>query len=196
MSWPRSTPPRGRESLSKDLIVDPGRTLTLNVLGPDGKPLAVTMVSGLKDMVYWEAQPAEASSFTVIGLAPGKGRTISVRHNEKKLIGQITLKGDEEGAVSVSLQPWSTITGRLIDSDGQPWGGEPQLYPLYLPDGYARVGKDGRFRVEGLMPGEKIGFRLLEKGRRLGGQVIQDLILQPGEVKDLGDLTPKDEKSS
>ncbi len=184
-------PTEGTQSLTKDLIVDPGRTLTLNVLGPDGKPLPVRLVSGLKDMVYWEGQPAEASSFTVVGLAPGKGRTISVRHNEKKLIGQIALKGDEKGAVSVSLQPWGTIIGRLVDSDGQAWDSEPQLYPVYTPEGYPRVGKDGRFRAEGLMPGQKFGFRLLEKGSRLGGEVIQDVILQPGEVKDLGDLKPK-----
>ena len=181
-------PAEGTRTLAKDLAVDPGRTLTLNVLGPDGKPLAVKMVSGLKDMVYWEDQP-EASSFTVLGLSPGKGRTISVRHNDKRLIGQIILKGDENGPVSVTLGPWGTIVGRLVDSDGQAIS-EAELYPLYLPGGYAKADKNGRFRVEGLMPGQRFGFRIA-KGSQLGPEVTQDLILRPGETKDLGDLIPK-----
>jgi hypothetical protein len=171
--------------------------LTLKVLGPDGKSIAASRIAGLKGMAYWETQPPDTSRFTVVGLVPGKERTITVRHDERKLIGQITLKGDEQGPVSATLQPWGALIGRLVDSDGQSWG-EAQLSlslpgGLDLPGGIPRICKDGRFRLEGLIPGQKVGFGVFS--RQSGGKGIRDLILQPGEVKDLGDLRPKVEES-
>jgi hypothetical protein len=61
-------------SLSHDLPLETGRTLSVTVLGPDGKPLPGTLISGLKDFqfkAFWQATLADASTHTVESLRPG-----------------------------------------------------------------------------------------------------------------------------
>ncbi len=50
-----------------------------------------------------------------------------------------------------------------------------------------RLGHDGRFRIEGLVPGLKYGANASE-GNAFLGAVFRDMIVAPGEVRDLGDL--------
>ena len=38
----------------------------------------------------------------------------------RKLIGSVYLKGDETGTLTVRLQPWGTILGRIVNDEGQP----------------------------------------------------------------------------
>ena len=38
-------------------------------------------------------------------------------------IGTVYLKGDEAGPLTIRLQPWGTITGRVVDDEGQPLKG-------------------------------------------------------------------------
>ena len=45
---------------------------------------------------------------------------MTITHEGRKLVGSVYLKGDEAGAISVRLQPWGTVTGRVVDEDGQP----------------------------------------------------------------------------
>jgi hypothetical protein len=49
-----------------------------------------------------------------------KPRTVIVLHPVKKLVRLLELKGDEEGPLTVKLEPAGTITGRLLDPDGKP----------------------------------------------------------------------------
>ena len=74
------------------------------------------------------------------------------------------LRGDETRPQTVTLQPWGVLTGRVVDAEGQPASVDAQLLPLYFPEGYPKVGKDGRFRIEGLIPGKPYTLQLLEKG--------------------------------
>src|SRR5258706_224906 len=62
-------------------------------------------------------------------------------------------RGDAPEPVTVKLEPCGSASGRIVDGDGQPlvgfkfglggWGGSQ----------HATTDKDGRFRVEGLIPG-------------------------------------------
>ena len=45
------------------------------------------------------------------------------------------------------------VIGRVVNADGEPWG-EAELHSIVLPGGYPKVGKDGRFKIEGLIPGK------------------------------------------
>ena len=85
------------------------------------------------------------------------------------------------------------LTGRIVDADGQPWGveGEIDLHPLGQD---ARVGKDGRFRSEGLIPVKPYTVMIREKDSEDGmftHFVVEDVTVGPGEVKDLGDVVPR-----
>jgi len=186
-------PAAGAASLTRDLFLETGRPLTVTVLGPDGKPLTGTQISGLKDMSYWEATPADTSTHTIENLKPGKQRVLSFLDQARRLTGELVLRGDETVPQKVILQPFATLTGRVVNAGGEPWG-EAELFPVVLPSGYPKLGKDGRFRIEGLIPGKSYSLRLLVRPR-LEGFIVKDVKVGSGEVKDLGDVVPETPKS-
>ncbi len=180
------------ESLTHDLVLESGRSLPVTVLGPDGKPMAPTelVTIGLKDMSWWQQVPPGTSKLTIVGLGPGRGRTVGVRHEAKKLAGELTLRGDETGPQTVTLRPWGVLTGRVVDADGQPMGGG-NVYPVALPAGYPEIGKDGRFRVEGLIPGKSYDLQILKDASLAPGFLIRGLKVGPGETRDIGEVMAK-----
>jgi hypothetical protein len=87
-----------------------------------------------------------------------------------------------------------------VDEEGRPRGGlslntrfddllepQPRMDKGTLPS--LPIGRDGRFRIEGLIPGLKYGGGASE-GYMYRGDLFHDVILSPGEVKDMGDLKP------
>ncbi len=188
-------------SATVDLQVDPGKSLTIQVADPEGKPLIPTRVTGAgagpQREKEWDTPAVE-----VRALDPSEPRRVTISHDGRKLVGSVYLKGDEAGPLTVRLQPWGTITGRIVDEDGQPrdgvwigtlFGDDPQRAELPTSDssGPIRTGRDGRFRVEGFVPGVKYGAYALEMpNRKILGDIFRDLIVAQGEVKDLGDVKP------
>jgi hypothetical protein len=150
-------------------------------------------IAGLRDMAYWETAPSDASTHTIIGLKPGKPRTLTFLNEKRQLAGELLLQGNETGPQKVTLQPWGTLTGRVVNDDGEPWG-EAELHSVLLPNGYPKVGKDGRFRVDGLIPGKAYTFHL-SSDFRIRGTIAKDANVGPGQIKDLGDIVPGDPNS-
>ncbi len=183
-------PAPGTSSLAHDLALESGRSLTVTALGPDGKPMADLFAIGLIEMRGWEKATGEKSSYTVSGLKPGRDRTVGFLHEKKGLVGEIVIRGDETRPQTVRLQPWGVLTGRVVDSDGQP-SGEGRILPFILPKGYPEVGKDGRFRIEGIVPGKSYDLRLMSKKQRILGFLAKDVKIGSGEIKDLGDVVPR-----
>jgi hypothetical protein len=188
-------PSKDVESLSCNLDLDPGRTLTGTVVDADGKPLAGAKISGLRSYAYtyWENEPLKTAQFTVHALTPDRPRLLEVLHEGKHLAGSLALRGDEKGPVTVKLQPAGTLMGRLVTPSGGPYTrgemrfGIPQrrddvtvgTHPLHdIPRD-----KQGRFRVEGLIPGLKYSLILIPKGN-----VGKEVTVKPGETIDLGDV--------
>jgi RNA polymerase sigma factor (sigma-70 family) len=192
------------ESATVDLQVDPGRSLEVAIVDPEGRPIGGTRASGLRDLFPGTFSPQEATTLQVRSLASGKPRRVTVTHSGRRLIGSIYLKGDETGPLTLRLQPWGEVAGRVVDDEGRPrkdlslssLGG---IYPdrpevsgvlpvsttgigIGLP-----VGSDGRFRVEGLIPGLKYGASAIRGFMGLG-ELFRDVTLAPGEFKELGDL--------
>ncbi len=193
----------GAATATLDIQVDPGRTLVVNPVDPEGRPVAGTMAAGVSDLFPWSEHSQPSARVEVHGLAPGQPRRVTITHAGRKLIGSVYLKGDETGPLTLRLQPYGTITGRIIDDNGQPSGGlkvfstsgvwppppaEQGILPVGNNDGI-HTGGDGRFRVEGLVPGLKYGGTANEGGM-YRGEVFRDVTVAPGEVKDLGDLKP------
>ena len=133
----------------------------------------------------------------VRALDPSKPRRVTITHAGRKLIGSVYLKGDETGTLTVWLQPWGTIQGRIIDDEGEPrkriqmenidgsFPKRPAEQGILPGDG--RIDSAGRFRVEGLVPGLKYGASA-SGPMTPPGELFHDLTVAPGEVKDLGDL--------
>jgi hypothetical protein len=184
-------PTPGSAKLTRDLLLETGRSVSVTVFAPDGKPLSDMKVSGLKDMAYWETPPSDASTFMVTSLKPGKSRILSFLSERLRLAGELVLRGDDADPQKITLQPWSTLTGRVVNADGEPWG-EAEIHSMILPNGYPKVGKDGRFRIEGLVPG-KLYTLYLVTGSRVRGTIVTDVTLGSGEVRDLGEIMPANE---
>jgi len=192
-------------SLTCDITLDPGRTLTGTVVGPDGKPLSGARMGGVEgwSIHSWEHTTQPTAKFTVYGVKAGEQRYVLAMHEEKQLAGLLMIQGEEKGPLTLQLKPWAVVSGRLVTSNGQPRSKAELTLELYgerLFDprgGYHRVrsfhtDKDGKFRIDALVPGLKYTMTYKTGKGRLAGTVFEDLILQSGQTKDLGDVQVKE----
>src|SRR5262249_22131259 len=113
------------------------------------------------------------------------------------------LKGDQPMPLTVRLQKCATLTGRVVDREGRPC---PNLEltvmihkgQLNITEGWGglfagKTDRDGRLRIEGVIPGLKIGLQVWKSPRIVDKQLVGELTLEAGEVKDLGDVKVKKE---
>ena len=190
------------QTATLDLQLDPGRMIEVTPVDPQGIPVAQTTAAGVVDLHPSSEYPQPGPVIKVHGLDPSRPRRLTVRHAGRGLIGSIYLRGDELGPLTLQLQPSGTIAGRLVDRDGRPRGGvgiistggsnpsrpaEQGILPGGDHGGGIRIGPDGTFRVEGLVPGLKYGGEAAEGFSGLGS-LFQNVTVAPGEVKSLGDL--------
>jgi RNA polymerase sigma factor (sigma-70 family) len=191
-------PEKGATTVKRDLVLDPGKALTVQVRGPDGKPLEGVRAHGQFAREYWghDLLPAE---FTLYGLEPGQGRTLLLEHGEKKLVARREIKGDERGPVVVTLQAAAAVVGRLVDDEGRPLKHAPidvlfrpgKDAPLHMHSRDLRTDADGKFRIEGLLPGLSYSATVLPPEQRYRGAIFEELSLKAGETRDLGKVKPK-----
>jgi RNA polymerase sigma factor (sigma-70 family) len=185
------------------MFADPGKTLKVQVQDADGKPLPGTIASGIT--ASWPGTiELKGSEFTACALDPEEPRQLVFLHPKRKLAGSVTLRGDEKESPVVRLKPTGTITGRLLDMDGQPITGvnitpsgehdsTRELYRHLSPQGeLPRTDKDGRFRLDGLIPDVKFSLGL-HKGRTyfVGEPRIGLRQVESGKTLDLGDVRVK-----
>ena len=189
-------PAPGVREIALELQVDPGRTVKGRIVGPDGQAIldGGTEIRTLDLFQMPPGPPSDSPTFVVTGLPAGRYR-IDFIHRDRKLAGALFLKGDETGSLTVKLQPWGTVVGRVIDEEGIPLtdvelsstfhdGFDPEHGDL---EDRPTVDARGRFRIEGLVPGVKYDA----DGRspnKADGPVMKDTRLAPGEVKDLGNV--------
>jgi RNA polymerase sigma factor (sigma-70 family) len=204
-------PAKDAGSVTCDLVLEPGRTLTGTILGPDGKPLTGAQMGGARYVGDWDHEPRTSAEFTLTAVKPGEPRLLQFMHAEKKLAGSLVVRGDEKEPLSVKLEAAGVLTGRFVTTDGKaladlelfPIVGEPLADPSAprpKPDLTAgtfprgiRTDKDGKFRIEGVAPGLTYRFGL-RKGFYLlspEGDAAKGATLKAGEAKDLGDLKVK-----
>jgi RNA polymerase sigma factor (sigma-70 family) len=197
-----------------DIAFDPGRTLKGSLVDADGRPVRGATAWGLKlrntprGAARTGEQVLETEGFTATGIDRHQPCTLSFLHRERKLIGQVAVRPEDKDPLTVWLQPWGTLTGRLVDADGKPLAGA-KIYLEYphspdagmAPPQAFSTGHDGRFRVEGLLPGLKHELILAggpakppERPSRPAPQKqekLQGLSARSGEVKELGDISVK-----
>ncbi len=189
-------PAPGTKEMTVDLQVDPGRTVRGTMVGPDDRPVFGVVEIQTLDIFQNHHTPGDSSTFEVKGLPPGAHRLDFV-HPVRKLAGTLRLKGDETGKLTVKLQPWGTVIGRILDEEGKPRTNvelrinslrdPPDLEFGRIPD-RRTVDAQGRFRIEGLIPGLKYDARGISS-HRSDGTIFESLQVGPGEVKDVGDVT-------
>jgi len=192
-------PPKGVEAVKRDVTLDPGWTFTVIVLGPDGKPLAGAVGFGAREKDARGGEGKRTAEFAVHTFNPRRPYDVFFRHLEKGLVGEVRPPRENGGSVTVRLEPGAVVTGRLVDADDKPRAGiELKLsfrtkerlsswpWKRYA-DEHLETDREGRFRLEALLPGYQ--FRLSDdKGElSLGGG------LRSGQTKDLGEVRLKAE---
>jgi RNA polymerase sigma factor (sigma-70 family) len=198
-------PAPGTEAMTVDLPLDPGRSLAGRVVGPDGQPLGGATLTGLT-ATWSRPQELPGAELTILSLAPPEPRVLAGWHLGRKLAGALTVRGDEPAPVLLKLQPAGSLVGRVVDAEGRPVAGAHLAYGYRDDKGKemnlfnantelppTTTGPDGRFRIEGLVPG--LGARVRIYGVEKGDKFLRTakgkgvLAVRSGATDDVGDLT-------
>lgn len=164
------------------------------VVGPDGQPLYGVTVYGL---AWFAIDTLKGDEFTVPAINPKAKRPLVFLHKEKKLGYYLKdLRDEAAGPLTGKLQPCGSASERVIDGVGQRVGGlRLDVHGQTLPvageasggDQAVTTDKEGRFRVEGLVPGQD--YAVEEPGDNPGcPRVHGEVMARSGEHKDMGDL--------
>ncbi|AMV37910.1 M56 family metallopeptidase [Planctomyces sp. SH-PL62] len=198
-------PKPGEAEVACELALDRGRTVKGRVVGPDGSPLAGALILGDRDyLLAGSGAPATSDEFLVEKLVPNAPRDVMAFHRERKLAGALKVAPDEPGPVVLKLEPHGQVIGRLVDAAGRPVAGfeimRGSLWDTKQPVGVLVSGPvatdgNGRFHIEGLIPGRKYTFTVWkpDPSRKQGPPaklvtLARDLVTASGETRDLGDV--------
>jgi hypothetical protein len=193
-------------AVTANLNLDPGKTLIMHVQDTDGKPLAGA-VAGNVTATDRSLVPLKDADCPVFGLDPQRPRQIALLHVERKLAAVVTVRGDEKESPTVRLEPTATVTGRLLDDTGKPIAGadirlryvEDAARSVAMGSGRAKIqtDKEGRFQVEGIVPGVKFNLAYLKGGEELvEAKRTERGPFKSDEKADLGDLAAKPRSQS
>ncbi len=187
------------------------------VTGPDGKEVEGHYAGRDEYPRWW---PLDNGRFTVADYNPKFARRLTFVSSDRKLSGTIVLKGEVTDTITITLQPSSTLKGRLVGEQGDPvpeitiLAGNFVTLPaprddaslpepsLPLPEveggqGSFVTDEDGRFTIEGLVGGSP--YRLLGMEMTGGvfsegslqGDLAHDLVIETDRTLDLGDVQLK-----
>ena len=199
-SWPLTMkeidPAEGTEVVPLDLQLDPGPSVKIRVLDPEGKPVAGASLAA-SDFLRRDQVNEGAGEYLLPSFNPDEERRVIVRHESRKLARVIRVRAgaDKDGPVVVALEPMARIKGRTVDADGQPLPGA-RVRPDLLPGGNFHQGlgevvsdRDGRFEVADVPTGcdynlfAQSGTMIKEQRR-----ASVDAKVRPGETTDVGDI--------
>ncbi len=201
-----------------EIALEPAATVKASVVDPDGQPLKGYYVAGLtgSPRVHSSSMlPQWSATCTFRGLDVRRPRTVVVFSPEKKLAAVQVVRGDEAAPLRIPLRPLSSLTGRVVGADGSPRAGlrvaatlsrtgeGADRLPIQLffagkrwlasLQPKATTGADGKFRLDGLLPGVRYTLAVHE------GEADDNLLLrrdgvsppEAGRNKDLGDVVLK-----
>ena len=182
------------------------------LIDADGNPVMGVKTQGMTLYQYDYEPPLRAAAFRLTGLHPDRVRRITFIQEERQLIAFLPARGDGDTPYTVRMEPWATVAGRIVDENGKAIpigkpGSDWEIPPtLWMSDigvanadpsagEYAsvKIEANGQFRVERLVPGQRYRAEIHRGlwGRHFAGMAFTNLVLRPGEVRDLGDVRVK-----
>jgi Carboxypeptidase regulatory-like domain len=170
------------------------------VVGPDGERLRSAVIAGEFAGDYFRFETRLGGTFKATGLRKGSPRYIQARDEKNKLAGAVLVTGEEKDPVELKLEPWGTLTGRLVDEGGEPMAGVSISFVRSVsadenvrgkvglaPGPEVVTDKQGRFWIVGLVPGMTY-TAVNVRGSAVRGSIANDVSVKSGETKDLGDV--------
>ena len=186
-------PRPGSGPIERDAKLAPALKMWVPIVSPGGAPVRWPEVWAADGSPRWSA-PLTESGFWATRLDPRHPRRIVAR-GPFNLIGQVTVP-PLEGA-RVDLKWPAIVKGRLVDARGKPRPGlmlRPKGGDEPRPDdglfiGWIQTDAEGRFLARGLVPGLRYRLAVMVDGSLdEGSTLFDDLVLQPNENRDLGDI--------
>jgi 5-hydroxyisourate hydrolase-like protein (transthyretin family) len=192
----------GTATVEVEVIFEPASELKVMVQDADGKPLAgawATLFSEVRG-VWHGAEECKTDEYTAYGVEPDRPRRMVFFEPKRKLVGTITLKGDEK-APAVRLLPHGSVKGRLVNPDGKPAAGvvvrveyqsdtASQIHSWNDRTKEAVTDANGAFALDGVVSG--MGFHLSfhrnQKGEQPRQVTEKPAQVEPGKTTDLGDV--------
>jgi hypothetical protein len=178
------------KALVKDVALERPKERKGRILGPDGKPLGGVTIDGLGP-----GGVVKGAEFIVRGLNPRAptGRWLIFHHKGKDLGFFLKeLPAEKADPFTVQLQPCGSVSGRIVDPDGEPVAG------VRCNGGVRGRGwialevttdRNGRFHAKGLVPG--LGYWILRPKVARAARLVE-FEVEPGKHKDLGDIKLND----
>jgi RNA polymerase sigma factor (sigma-70 family) len=166
------------KSAPVEIRLEPAATVQVEVVGPDGKTPSAYYAAGLnasaRQNVSWMTQK-NSPTIAVRGLETDRPRTVVVLTADGKLGKAQEVRTDEAVPIRMRLGLLSGVTGRVADGGGRPRAGL-QVRAMLSGTGAdgtrrpvqffmtqstwasklepsARTDSDGKFKLDGLMPG-------------------------------------------
>ena len=171
--WPNTlveiNPSADAESIDLDIELDPGESLTINMVDEAGEPVTGVHVHGIAAHGYYQEQ--EGASFQAVAFRPDETRTVVI-HHRKRNIGQVIRARASEGQRQVTLEPCATVKGRLVDEDGEPIVGIGIRVDLKPGGDFSKhlermtTDREGRFIHRSIVPGTQ--YSLYAEGAKIG----------------------------
>jgi hypothetical protein len=213
---PLDVDPNLKKPLKVEVSLQPGQPRHGRILDPEGKPLSGVRAVGLHPISFMDdyfinSDPLKDDRFIVHGINPRRERVLVFYHLDKKLGKVMHVPGAETGELKVKLAPMGSVQGRLIDDKTKkPMPGTRVTVEISrrladyndLPDELLQEHKkhllrvvmtdeDGRFNVDGLVPGLKYNLVCSDGELRPGVTIFshrEDIRIEPGKATDLGEL--------
>lgn len=185
--------------LSATVMRDTPRQASL--IDTDGQPVFGVESEMLTPGRQTTWEDINSATFSITRLHPVRVKQMTFIQRDRQLIGLLQARADGDTPYTVLMQPASTITGRIVDADGKPIAEQPigfQAVSGGISEQWGKSSEDGRFRLNLLIPGLSYVARRpigLPDFVTRAGKPIPKLVLNPGEVRDAGDIrAPTSEK--
>ncbi|BBO33224.1 carboxypeptidase-like regulatory domain-containing protein [Lacipirellula parvula] len=164
----------------------------------DGRLVEGCRTQGMTQHLYDAETRPRGGAFGIRGLHAERARRITFFHEDRKLIGFVLARAGVKEVIRLRMEPWGTITGRLLDEAGKPLArqgilagsalGELNLDPKIGERGYVHTDDAGRFQIDELVPGQRYDGRFYREPGKPEQTVFEGVTLKPGETIDLGDV--------
>ncbi|MBI1914174.1 MAG: sigma-70 family RNA polymerase sigma factor [Planctomycetes bacterium] len=176
--------------ITQDVGLRPALAVRGKVVGPDGKPLTGVVAHGLMQEWAYASEPLKDDTFAVRSFNPRRPRNLVFTHAARKLGAFVTVAGERKDPLVVKLEPLGSITGCILDEDGKPVAGMTVRldceHLFYEAGPRVKTDRDGRFRIDGLVAGQRYQARLGLPP--FGKYLFAPFTVKPGENRNLGEM--------
>jgi protocatechuate 3,4-dioxygenase beta subunit len=160
----------GTREVQQDIVFEQANAIPVKIQDADGRPVSGAWVTGISPKNWTRPVRISEVSCSAYHVTAAKPRLMAFYEPEKKLVGTLSLKGDEKQPAVAKLGPAGAVTGRLVYEDSKPVSGfvievyyptrEAQEMFKHIDRAKPRVvtDKNGAFRIENLIPG--VEFKL------------------------------------